>query len=180
MTIHNPQSKIQNQTISLIAAMAENRAIGHHNKLPWHLPADLKRFKQLTTGHAVIMGRKTFESIGCKPLPNRRNIVITRNPQFKADSAQMAHDLDEALSLAEDDREVFILGGAEIYRLALPRADRIYLTVVHGTFEGDAFFPEFDAQKQWKLREETRHDADERNACAMSFQMYERAARRDK
>lgn len=128
--------------ISLIVAMAENRTIGKDNKLPWKLPADLQRFKKLTTGHAVIMGRKTFESIG-RPLPQRQNIVISRNPNFKAAGIEVASSLSKALEAAKGD-EVFVIGGQQIYAEALALADRIYLTLIHEEIDGDAFFPEFD------------------------------------
>jgi dihydrofolate reductase len=164
--------------IALIAAMSENRVIGRGNRLPWHMPADLKRFKRLTTGHAVIMGRRTFESMKCRPLPNRTNIVLTRQPGFHAaENVQIARSLDEALDLArsaeKNGKEIFILGGSEIFEQALPRADRIYLTVIHAAIPGDAYFPEIDSQ-QWALIDEERHDADERNADAYSFRVYER------
>jgi len=149
--IQNPKSKI-----ALIVAVSENGVIGRDNQLPWHLPADLKRFKQLTTGHAVIMGRKTFESIG-KPLPLRRNIVITRRKNWNADGIEVAHSLDEAIGLAASDDEVFILGGAEVFRDALPRANTLYLTRVHATVDGDVYFPPVD-WSQWQLIEEERHD----------------------
>lgn len=141
-------------TLSLIAAVAENRCIGHDNKLPWYLPEDLKYFRRLTTGHCVIMGRKTFESIG-KPLPNRSNIVISRNTAFRADGVRVVSSLDEALGLADDiatiqgDEQAFVIGGAEIYALALPRAQRLYLTEVARTVHGDAFFPTLEAG-QWR------------------------------
>ena len=160
--------------ISLIAAMAQNRVIGRGNTLPWHLPADLKRFKERTAGHAVIMGRRTFESLD-QALPDRRCIVVTRNPDYDAVGAEAAPGLDEALELAGDagEQEVFILGGSEIYALALPRADRIYLTLVHADIAGDTYFPEFDPD-QWALVEDTRHEADDRHAYAFSFRIYER------
>src|SRR5688572_24314058 len=140
-----------NMRISLIVAMAENRVIGRNNQLPWHLPADLKHFKSLTTGHSVIMGRKTFESMG-KPLPNRRNIVITRQANFRADGVDTAHSLEEAISLAKGDAEIFVIGGAEVFRDALNGADRLYLTLIHATIEGDVFFPEVD-WSEWTLIE---------------------------
>jgi dihydrofolate reductase len=126
--------------ISLIAAMAENRVIGRDNAIPWRLPDDLKRFRQITMGHPVIMGRKTFESIA-KPLPGRKNIIITRNPDFHPEECIVAHDLRDALAECADSDEVFICGGGEIFREALPLADRIYLTVIHEEIEGDTFFP---------------------------------------
>ena len=155
--------------------MSENGVIGRGNALPWHLPADLKRFKQLTTGHTIIMGRKTFESIG-KPLPGRRSIVITRNMKWKAPSGvEVAHDLDGALQTARSggNQEIFIIGGAEIFRQALPLADRIYLTLVLAMMAGDAKFPEINPS-HWELLETTNREADGDNAYAMSFQVYER------
>jgi dihydrofolate reductase len=158
--------------VVLIAAMSDNRVIGRHNQLPWHLPADLKHFKRLTTGHTVIMGRKTFESFGT-PLPQRRNIVVTRNVKWLAPGVDVAHSLEEALQMAAGDGEVFIAGGEQIYQAALPRAERIYLTRVHGHFEGDASFPIFEGP-QWTLRERSEHPADEKHACAMTFETYDR------
>lgn len=159
-------------TLSLIAAMGDNRVIGGAGKLPWSLPADLRHFKRLTTGRTIVMGRKTFESVG-RPLPNRRNIVVTRNPGWREEGVEVAHGLGDALALAAGDGEVFIVGGQEIYRAALPMADRIYLTRVRGVFEGDAFFPEFEGTG-WVLIERAEHGADEKHAYAMSFETYER------
>ncbi|HSI91251.1 MAG TPA: dihydrofolate reductase, partial [Adhaeribacter sp.] len=130
--------------IALVVAMAENRVIGKNNQLIWHLPADLKHFKNLTTGHPIIMGRKTFESIG-KPLPNRTNIIVTRQEDFSAEGCLVAHSLNEALMMAQQlDSDIFVIGGAEIYRQAMFLADTIYLTEVHHSFDGDTFFPEID------------------------------------
>ena len=127
--------------ISLIAAMAENRVIGHDGAIPWDLPEDRRHFRSLTMGHPVIMGRKTFEAIG-HPLPGRKNIVISGRAAFRADGCLVAHDLRSALGASAGYVEVFICGGAELYREALPFAKRIYLTIVPGDVEGDAFFPE--------------------------------------
>jgi dihydrofolate reductase len=130
--------------VSLIAAMSETRAIGVENRLPWNLPEDLKRFRELTSGHAVIMGRKTHESIG-RLLPNRRNIIISRQPGYRVEGAMVVSSLEGALAACDSgESEAFVIGGAEIYRLALPRADRLYLTLIHERIPGDAFFPEFD------------------------------------
>jgi dihydrofolate reductase len=165
--------------IAIIAAMGENRAIGNHGKIPWHLPADFKRFKEITFGHPVVMGRKTFESIG-KPLPGRMNIVITHDEAYKADGISVAHSLQQAFEIAsksmqsEGPGSIFVLGGAQIYALALPMANKIYLTQVHGTFDGDAFFPEFPAEK-WKLASSEPHQKDEKNALDFDFLVYERA-----
>ena len=127
--------------ITIIAAMAENRVIGRNNEMPWDLPTELALFKETTMGHPVIMGRKTFESIG-RPLLGRKNIVITRQRGFVAEGCIVANDLRSAIAACEDADEVFILGGEAIFREAMPIADRIYLTVVHEEFDGDAFFPE--------------------------------------
>ena len=133
--------------ISMIVAIAEkNRVMGNEGKLPWNIPDDLKHFKNLTLGHPVIMGRKTYESIG-KALPNRTNIVITRDPAYNATGCTIATSLDEAIEIAQEheSEEIFIIGGAEIFRLAMGRADRLYLTLIQGDIEGDTFFPEYSA-----------------------------------
>lgn len=136
-------------TISIIVAVADNNAIGLNNQLLWHISEDLKRFKSLTSGHHIIMGRKTFESIG-KPLPNRTNIVISRNPNFKPEGCIVVCSLDEALVIARNEQEVFIIGGGEIYKQVLPLTDRIYLTRVHGSFPADTFFPELELM-DWEV-----------------------------
>ena len=158
--------------ISLIAAMSENRVIGRDGALPWHLPADLARFKSITTGHTLIMGRKTFESVG-KPLPNRRSIVISRNSDYQCEGVVVAHSFDEALEHGAGQEEVFVLGGQAVFELALPRADRIYLTMVHASIDGDTHFPPFDPS-EWTFVEDERHEADDRHAYAFSFRRYER------
>jgi len=155
--------------------MARNRVIGRNNALPWHLPADLIRFKSLTMGHAVILGRKTFDAIG-KPLPGRRWIVLTRDRGWRHAGVDLAHDLDQALLGVAGDAEVFVAGGAEVYAQALARADRIYLTVIHAEIEGDARFPELEPT-EWTLVEDQRHEADERHAFPYSFRRYERVRR---
>lgn len=145
--------------IALIVAAADNDVIGRNNALPWDLPADLAHFKRLTMGKPILMGRKTFESIG-RPLPGRSNIVITRDPQYTAAGVQVVHSVDEALSLAEDialidgAEELMVIGGAEIYRLAMPAATRLYLTRVHAQPQGDAFLPSID----WSLWDEVSRD----------------------
>jgi dihydrofolate reductase len=158
--------------VSLIAAMAENRVIGLDGALPWRLPRDMRRFKDLTTGHTVIMGRKTFDTL-TKPLPNRRNIVITRDVSHEATGGDVFPNLQDAFRAASEDEEIFVAGGAEIYRLALPFADRIYLTVVHAVLEGDTFFPEF-AMSDWRLHEDIRYHPDEKHIYSYSFRLYER------
>jgi len=132
----------------------------------------MRHFKQLTTGHTVVMGRKTFDTLP-KPLPNRRNVVVTRDPSYRADGAEVVHSLSEALSLAEGEAEVFVAGGGDIYHIALPLADRLYLTVVHTEASGDTLFPEFAAD-DWELAEDIRYEADEKHAFPYSFRLYQR------
>lgn len=160
-------------TITLIAAAAQNNALGKDNDLVWHLPDDFRRFKKLTTGHYIIMGRKTFESFP-KPLPNRTHVVITRQKDYKADGAIIVHSLEEALREAKEDPQPFIIGGGEIYKQALDIADKIELTRVHGTFEADTYFPQFDTN-QWKLTETQHHEKDDRHAFSFTYLTYERA-----
>ena len=159
-------------TVSIVVAISQNHAIGKDNKLLWYLPKDLKHFKEITTGHTVIMGRKTYESVG-KPLPNRRNIIITRQ-QVKIEGCEVVNSVEAALALCKDEAEVFIVGGAEIYRQALHLTDRIYLTLIHENFEGDTYFPEISADF-WKETERQDHEPDERNLLPYSFITYERA-----
>ncbi|GAB5412743.1 MAG: dihydrofolate reductase [Congregibacter sp.] len=165
--------------IALIVAAADNDVIGRNNALPWDLPADLAHFKRLTMGKPILMGRKTFESIG-RPLPGRSNIVITRDPQYTAAGVQVVHSVDEALSLAEDialidgAEELMVIGGAEIYRLAMPAATRLYLTRVHAQPQGDAFLPSID----WSLWEELSRDVQAGSEAqpAHTFLAYRRRA----
>lgn len=158
--------------LSLIAAVAKNNIIGNDNKLIWHLPADLKHFKNTTSGHTIIMGRKTFDSIG-KPLPNRRNIIVTRNEELEIEGCEIYHTLQDAIDACSKEGEVFIVGGAEIYRQALHAADKIYLTRIYADFEGDATFPTFSLS-EWRLNIYVRHHADEKNQYEYSFSEYER------
>ncbi len=158
--------------ISLIVAASANNVIGVQGELPWRLSDDLRRFKDITMGKPIIMGRKTWDSIG-RPLPGRQNIVITRQESFAAEGCDVADSVDEALSTAGDVAEVMVIGGSEIYALFLPRADRLYLTRVHAEIEGDAFFPAI-SETEWRLAEAEHHDADERNEHAYSFQRFER------
>jgi dihydrofolate reductase len=153
--------------ITFVVAAAENNAIGKDNQLLWKLPTDLKHFQTITLGHTIIMGRKTFDSMG-KPLPRRRNIVITRNPALEIDGAEITQSLDEALALCHDEEEVFVIGGAEIYKAALDRTDKIFLTRVHQNFEGDAYFPELDPE-YWIETAREYHEPDEKNPIAFSF-----------
>ncbi len=158
--------------ITLIAAAGENNELGKDNDLVWHLPDDFKRFKKLTTGHHIIMGRKTFESFP-KPLPNRTHLVITRNKEYQKEGAIVVHSLDEALLKAQNDPQPFVIGGGEIYNLAIDTADKIELTRVHGTFEADTYFPEIDMDK-WQLISEVKHEKDEKHNYSFSYLTYER------
>ncbi len=160
--------------ISLIAAMDRNRLIGNKNQLPWHLPADFAHFKSVTMGKPIIMGRKTFESIG-KPLPGRTNIVLSRNPEIQFEGAVCVSSLEQALSVVPDAEEVMIIGGSTIYEMLLPRTSRMYLTYVDGEFEGDACFPEFD-ENQWREIEAVNRQADENNKYNCRFVTLERTA----
>lgn len=155
--------------IAAIAAMAENRVIGINKQLPWHLPADLHHFKQLTTGHAILMGRKTHESIG-RPLPNRLNLIMSRDSSYTADGCVTVSSLDEALAEAvkHHHTQLFVIGGAEIYQLFMPHIHQLHLTIVHQTVEGDAVFPVLD-QQEWDEIDRVRHEADEKNTFAYSF-----------
>jgi len=161
-------------TISFIVAVSENNVIGKDNQLPWHLPSDMKYFKNKTWAMPVVMGRKTFEALG-KPLEGRTNIVITRQTDWRPAGVEIVHSIDQAIVEATklDAKEIFIIGGAEIFSAALPSADRIYLTLIHHGFEGDAFFPELK-QEEWKLVSNKDHEADEKNKYAHSFQVWER------
>ncbi len=157
--------------ISLIVAMSENGVIGRGGDLPWHLSADLKRFKKLTLGHVVIMGRKTFESIG-RPLPRRRSLVLSRDPAYRAAGAEVAASLEQALAMAAAEDDVFVIGGAAVFAEALPLADRLYLTLVHAEVDGDVTFPAVDTDS-WRLISTERHEADAKHAYAFSFLVYE-------
>ena len=157
--------------ISIIVAMSTNRVIGKGNGLPWRLPADLRHFKELTMGHWLILGRKTFESI-VSPLPGRNLIVVTNQEGFIAAGVKIAHSIDQALRMAEGD-EVFIAGGGQVYRQTLNRADRIYVTLVEDDFEGDTFFPPLD-ESDWEQVSEECHSPDEKNLYPYRFRVYER------
>lgn len=161
--------------ISIIAAVADNYAIGKNNKLLWHLPADMKHFKDMTTGHAVVMGKRTFESLPNGSLPNRKNIVLTSIPEGNFDKYYEAVSLRDAIELCENEDEVYIIGGATIFKQALeyPGVDTMYITWVHEEFEADAFFPEFN-KEEWKEVSCEKHEADEENPYAYSFCEYRR------
>jgi dihydrofolate reductase len=141
--------------VAIIAAVARNGVIGHHNRMPWHLPEDLRRFRRLTLGHAVIMGRRTFESIGW-PLAGRNNIVVTRSPGWTRSGCHAADSLEAALAAVREPQDAFVIGGAQIYALALPIASRLYMTEIARDFEGDAFFPEFDRSRWCEASRESR------------------------
>ncbi|MFH0944130.1 MAG: type 3 dihydrofolate reductase [Planctomycetota bacterium] len=158
--------------IALIAALGPLRVIGWKNDLPWRLPADLRRFKALTMGHPILMGRKTHESIG-KPLPGRLSIVLTHQADFAADGCQVVHSMEEALAAAGEADELFVIGGASLYCEALPLASRIYFTRIEGEFEGDTFFPEFD-ESEWTEVAREEHGPDEKNRHPYAFCILER------
>jgi dihydrofolate reductase len=160
--------------ISFIVAVSENNVIGKDNILPWHLPTDMKYFKNQTWAMPVVMGRKTYEALG-KPLEGRKNIVVTRQTDWNPGDVEIVHSIDQAIVTAtkQDAKEIFIIGGAEIFHAAMPSADKIYLTLIHKSFDGDAFFPEIDPE-QWKLTSNRDCEADEKNPYAHSFQVWER------
>lgn len=158
--------------ISLIAAMAQNRTIGINNTLPWRLPGELKYFKSVTMGHHILMGRKTYESIG-KPLPGRTTVIITRNQDYRAPGCIIANTLEAAISVCAADDEIFFIGGAELYSQALHVADRLYLTEIQKDFEGDAHFPAFD-YNQWLEIKREKHKVDEADSLEYHFVVYDR------
>jgi len=158
--------------ISMIVAMAENRAIGKNNELLWHLPKDFQHFKSVTMGKPIVMGRKTFESIG-KALPGRKNIVITRDNHFTAEGVVVVHSIAAALEASEEFDDVMVIGGASFYEQMLPMTETLYLTVVHQDFEADVFFPEIKAE-EWNVVERVKHEADEKHAYPYSFITYRR------
>lgn len=154
--------------IAIVVAAGENNVIGKDNQLIWRLPADLRHFKNLTMGHPMLMGRKTFEAIG-RPLPGRTSLIITRQPDFEAEGCIVAHSVQEGIEKAKElDEHVSVIGGAEIYRQALPLTDTIYLTRLHHTFEGDTFFPELPAT-EWETVSEERHEPDDQNKYSYTF-----------
>jgi dihydrofolate reductase len=160
--------------ITLIAAAAENNSLGKNNAMIWHLPDDFKRFKQLTSGHFIILGRKTYESLG-KPLPNRTHIIITRQENYadKVDASCciVVDSIENAIAKTPSDQENFVIGGGEIYKLALPLADKIELTRVHGTFDADTYFPEIDTN-DWNLEQEVYHPKDEKHKYDFTYQTF--------
>ena len=169
---HKEESQKPKQRITIIAAAASNNALGKDNKLIWHLSKDLQHFKTLTNGHAVIMGRKTFESMP-RALPNRTNIVITRQSDYQAENITVTSSLSEALTIAKNDPRPFIIGGGEIYKQSMSVADEIELTRVHANFDADTFFPEINSH-QWKEVWREEHAADEKHAHAFTFLRYQK------
>ena len=159
--------------IAIVVAAAENNVIGKDNGLIWHLPADLRHFKQITMGHPILMGRKTFESIG-KPLPGRTSVIITTQKDYEAEGCLVAHSVAEAVEQARQlDEDLYIIGGANIYEQTLPITDRVYLTRVHAAFDGDVYFPELD-EEDWETVEQEHHEPDEKNKYPYSFLMLQR------
>lgn len=158
--------------ITMIAAAAENNALGKDNDLVWHLPDDFKRFKRLTSGHHIIMGRKTFESFP-KLLPDRTHVIITRKEDYSPENTIVVHSMEEALKVSKQDDQAFIIGGGEIYKMGMEYADRIELTRVHGEFEADTHFPEID-KSEWGIVKDQFHDKDEKHDYSFTYLTYER------
>jgi dihydrofolate reductase len=158
--------------LTFIVAVADSGAIGRDNRLPWHLPDDLRHFKRQTLGKPVLMGRKTCDSLG-KPLPGRLNIVLTRDPNYHRDGVTVVHDIEAALAAAGEAAEVMVIGGAELFRALQPRAERVHLTRVHGNIAGDVFWPPLDP-REWQRTASEAHPADERHAYAMSFEVWDK------
>lgn len=165
----------QKPRLSMIVAMAKNRVIGADGKIPWHLPNELQLFKRVTMGHHIIMGRKTFDSIG-RLLPGRTTVIVTRQKDYAVAGAKVAHSLDAAVALCAGDDEIFVIGGGELYRAALPLADRVYLTVVDAEPAGDTRMPELEAS-QWRLAGTEQFSKDERHAHDYRFEVHDRVAR---
>ena len=161
---------VKTKEITIIAAVSENNVLGKNNKLIWHIPNDLKRFKKLTLGHSVIMGRKTFESIA-RPLPQRKNIILTRNKNYKAKGAVIAHNVKEALNFCENDNQPFIIGGGEIYKLFMSISNKIELTRIHKSYDGDAFFPEI-LEEKWKLVKSKKNNLNKTKIINFSYLTY--------
>ena len=161
--------------LNLIVAVAHNNVIGMAGKMPWHLPAELAYFKRITMGHPIVMGRKTFDSIG-RPLPGRRNIVVTANQAWRHEGVEVAGSIETALSMIEDS-SAFVIGGATLYAAALPVAERVYLTAIDATVEGDTFFPEL-APEKWREVSRERREQDEKNAYDVDFVVFERMSAR--
>lgn len=153
--------------INIIVAIDQNRVIGHENQLPWHLPADLRHFKNLTMGHVIIMGRKTYDSIG-KALPGRTNIIITRNPVFKASDAKIYHNIQIAFQDYAQAPEIFIIGGAQLFEETFSLTQRLYVTKIHAAFKGDTYFPAYD-EKTWQMTQQQSFKPDQKNKYSYEF-----------
>ena len=164
------------KNLSIIVAVSENFGIGKNNDLLWHIPDDLKRFKKLTTGHTIIMGKKTYESLPVKPLPNRVNIVITDVPGETFEGCEMAYSIEEAIAKCPEDDECFVIGGGMIYKQFLDKVDKLYITFVHKNFAADTFFPEFD-MKEWDLVDEENHQKDGNLGFSYTYTIYTRKPR---
>lgn len=163
--------------ISMIAAMDKNRVIGKDNKMPWHLPKELQYVRKLTMGKSIIMGRKNFESIVeaiGKPLDGRRNIVMTTDTSYKAEGCEVVHSIEEVLELCKDEKEIFIFGGEQIYKLFMPLAEKLYITKIKYEFEGDTYFPEFDEVNDWEEIARNKGVSDEKNIYTYYYHIYER------
>ncbi len=159
--------------ISLLVAMDRNQLIGKNNDLPWRLPADLAYFKRVTMGHTIIMGRKTYDSIG-RPLPGRENIIVTRDTSYKAEGCKVIHSIEEIVKMNQQtDQELFVIGGAEIFKEILPHSDRLYITEINKEFEGDTYFPAFEKDK-WKVTSREQGIKDEKNPYDYTFLVYEK------
>ncbi len=159
--------------ISIIVAIASNNAIGKDNNLLWHISDDLKRFKKITSGHTVVMGKNTFYSLPIRPLPKRKNIVLTDIANENIEGCTMAYSIEEAMELMDDDRENFIMGGGSIYKQFMPLANKLYITRVHKDFEADTFFPNIDT-KEWKLVEKLDNEPEKEGSFRFSYEIYER------
>ncbi|GAE33254.1 dihydrofolate reductase [Halalkalibacter akibai] len=158
--------------ISFVVAMDRNQVIGKDNQLPWHLPADLKFFKKVTTGHTIVMGRKTYESIG-RPLPNRHNVILTTNANYEAEGCEVVHQVEDVLQMVNQDEEFFIIGGTQVFSLFWDYVDRLYVTFIDHEFEGDTFFPKIE-QDQWDMVSAELGMVDEKNVYPHEFRIYEK------
>lgn len=170
--MHGSEGTARRPRISLVVAMGKNRVIGAEGRIPWHLPNELKLFRRITMGHHIIMGRKTYESIG-RLLPGRTTVIVTRQPGYAVPGAVVAHSIDEAIAGCREDDEMMVIGGGELYRAILPRADRIYLTTVDAEPSGDTFMPHLD-QKEWHVASSEAFPADDRHPYAYRFEVWDR------
>ncbi|MGX9292938.1 type 3 dihydrofolate reductase [Bacillus sp. A015] len=158
--------------ISMIVATGKDRVIGQDNQMPWHLPADLAYFKKVTGGRTIVMGRKTFESIG-RALPNRRNIVLTTSPSFQREGCEVVHSIADILTIGKNEKELFVIGGSKLYEEMMPYADRLYITHIHHAFEGDRYFPHYN-EDEWTIVSREKGHRDEKNPYNYEFVVYDR------